>query len=94
MKLKILILLLLTSNYCIAQFLEPGFSLGINSYSGDIKRGYSLNTSSPGLEIFNRFNISSHQSFKISYKRGVIKGKENIGSRKNKYIFFFLKRKK
>ena len=93
MKLKILILLLLTSNYCIAQFLEPGFSLGINSYSGDIKRGYSLNTSSPGLEIFNRFNISSHQSFKISYKRGVIKGKENIEDALSEYRNMWFKSK-
>ena len=68
MKLKFIIFLLTTSNYCVSQFLEPGFSIGLNSYSGDIERGYSLKSSSPGFEIFNRFNISSHQSFKISYK--------------------------
>ena len=78
MKLKFLIFLLLISNYCFSQFLEPGFSVGLNSYSGDINRGYSLNSSSPGFEIFNRFNISPHQSFKISYKRGGIKGRDNI----------------
>ena len=76
MKLKILFFLLFISKYCVSQFLEPGFSVGINSYSGDIKRGYSLSSGSPGFEIFNRFNISPHQSFKISYKRGNISGKE------------------
>ena len=78
MKLKILFFLLFISKYCVSQFLEPGFSVGINSYSGDIKRGYSLSSGSPGFEIFNRFNISPHQSFKISYKRGNISGKEYI----------------
>lgn len=78
MKLKFIIFLLTTSNYCVSQFLEPGFSIGLNSYSGDIERGYSLKSSSPGFEIFNRFNISSYQSFKISYKMGGIKGRDNI----------------
>ena len=78
MKLKILIFLLFISKYCFSQFLEPGFSVGLNSYSGDINRGYSLNSGSPGFEIFNRFNISPHQSFKISYKRGGILVEETI----------------
>ena len=78
MRLKIIFLLLITSNYCMSQFLEPGFSIGLNSYSGDLKRGYSLGSGSPGVEIFNRFNISNHQSFKISYKRGIINGEEYI----------------
>ena len=59
MRLKIIFLLLITSNYCMSQFLEPGFSIGLNSYSGDLKRGYSLGSGSPGVEIFNRFNKTS-----------------------------------
>ena len=78
MRFKIFFLLLIISNNSLAQFLEPGISLGLNSYSGDLKRGYSLQSGSPGIEIFNRFNISPHQSFKVSYKRGKIKGKEVI----------------
>ena len=57
---------------CYSQFIEPGISIGLNSYSGDLKRGYSPFPGSVGIEIFNRFNMSSHQSFKISYKRGKI----------------------
>ena len=60
------------------QFLEPGFSLGLNSYSGDLKRGYSPFPGKVGFEVFNRFNISKHQTFKIAYKRGSLKGKETI----------------
>ena len=63
---------------CYSQFIEPGISIGLNSYSGDLKRGYSPFPGEIGLEVFNRFNISSHQSFKISYKRGALKGKELI----------------
>ena len=71
MRFKIFFLLLIISNNSLAQFLEPGISLGLNSYSGDLKRGYSLQSGLPGIEIFNRFNISPHQSFKVSYKRAV-----------------------
>ena len=73
------IIFLLTSTInCYSQFLEPGVSVGLNSYSGDLKRGYSPFPGQIGFEVFNRFNISSHQSFKVSYKRGSIKGKEII----------------
>ena len=78
-KYTINIIFLLTSTInCYSQFLEPGVSVGLNSYSGDLKRGYSPFPGQIGFEVFNRFNISSHQSFKVSYKRGSIKGKEII----------------
>ena len=63
---------------CYSQFIEPGISIGLNSYSGDLKRGYSPFPGEIGFEVFNRFNISSHQTFKISYKRGSLKGGELI----------------
>ncbi len=80
---KTLFLNLLVFN-CFSQFLEPGFGMGLNSYSGDLKRGYSLQNSSVGFEIFNRFNLSSHQSIKVSYKRGTIKGSDKIGDELSK----------
>tara|TARA_Y100000741_G_scaffold289079_1_gene229093 strand:- start:564 stop:1301 length:738 start_codon:yes stop_codon:yes gene_type:complete len=73
-----IIFLLISTINCYSQFLEPGVSVGLNSYSGDLKRGYSPFPGQIGFEVFNRFNISSHQSFKVSYKRGSIKGKEII----------------
>jgi len=78
MKLLKTLIILFFSAKGFSQFIEPGISSGFNSYSGDIKRGYSLANSSIGFEVFNRFNISSHQSVKISYKRGTIKGREKI----------------
>ena len=75
--IKIIFLLSTTIN-CYSQFLEPGVSVGLNSYSGDLKRGYSPFPGQMGFEVFNRFNISSHQTFKVSYKRGSIGGKEII----------------
>ena len=78
-KYTINIIFLLSSTInCYSQFLEPGVSVGLNSYSGDLKRGYSPFPGQMGLEVFNRFNISSHQTFKVSYKRGSIGGKEII----------------
>jgi len=87
--IKILFLNLLAFN-CYSQFLEPGFSLGLNSYSGDLKRGYSLSNAAPGFEIFNRFNISSHHSIKISYKKGKLNGSDKIGDElsKNRNMWF------
>ena len=76
--ISLFILMFLCSITLKCQFLEPGISIGLNSYSGDLKRGYSPFPGSIGVEIFNRFNMSSHQSFKISYKRGKIKGKDII----------------
>lgn len=78
MKFKLTIIFYLFAINGFSQFLEPGISIGVNSYSGDLKRGYSLSDGSMGLEIFNRFNISSHQTFKFSYKRGNLKGSERI----------------
>ena len=78
MKFKLIIIFYLIAINGFSQFLEPGISIGVNSYSGDLKRGYSLSDGSMGLEIFNRFNISSHQTFKFSYKRGNLKGSERI----------------
>ena len=78
MKFKLIIIFYLFAINGFSQFLEPGISIGVNSYSGDLKRGYSLSDGSMGLEIFNRFNISSHQTFKFSYKRGNLKGSERI----------------
>tara|TARA_B100001758_G_scaffold105786_1_gene90642 strand:+ start:441 stop:1178 length:738 start_codon:yes stop_codon:yes gene_type:complete len=78
-KYTINIIFLLSSTInCYSQFLEPGVSVGLNSYSGDLKRGYSPFPGQIGFEVFNRFNISSHQTFKVSYKRGSIGGKEII----------------
>mgnify|MGYP001308482228 FL=1 len=78
-KYTINIIFLLSSTInCYSQFLEPGVSVGLNSYSGDLKRGYSPFPGQMGFEVFNRFNISSHQTFKVSYKRGSIGGKEII----------------
>jgi len=73
-----IIFLVISTINCYSQFLEPGFSVGLNSYSGDLKRGYSPLPGQIGFEIFNRFNISSHQTFKVSYKRGSLRGKEII----------------
>ena len=78
MKFRLIIIFYLFAINVFSQFLEPGISIGVNSYSGDLKRGYSLSDGSMGLEIFNRFNISSHQTFKFSYKRGNLKGSERI----------------
>ena len=75
--ISLIVLFTITIN-CYSQFIEPGISVGLNSYSGDLKRGYSPFPGEIGFEIFNRFNISSHQTFKISYKRGSLKGKELI----------------
>jgi|TARA_B110000914_G_C15333818_1_gene385962 hypothetical protein len=85
-----IILLILSSSPIKGQFLEPGISLGLNSYSGDLNRGYSPFPGSFGYEIFNRFNMSSHQSYKISYKRGLIAGKDNINDAlsKNRDMWF------
>ena len=84
------ILIFLYSITLKCQFLEPGISIGLNSYSGDLKRGYSPFPGSVGIEIFNRFNMNSHQSFKISYKRGKIKGKDIINDAlsKNRNMWF------
>ena len=65
--ISLFILMFLYSITLKCQFLEPGISIGLNSYSGDLKRGYSPFPGSIGIEIFNRFNINSHQSFKISF---------------------------
>ena len=70
--ISLIVLFALTIN-CYSQFIEPGISVGLNSYSGDLKRGYSPFPGEIGLEIFNRFNMSSHQTFKISYKKLNIK---------------------
>ena len=78
MKKCIFILIIFTNSQTKAQFIEPGLSFGLNSYSGDLKRGYAPFNGKIGLEIFNRFNISSYQTFKISYKRGSIEGEERI----------------
>ena len=78
-KKYIFILLFLFSNSKVfSQFLEPGIGLGLVSYSGDLKRGYSLSSASIGLEIFQRLNLSQHISVKAGIKRGSIKGNENI----------------
>ena len=66
------------TNTTFCQFIEPGVSIGINSSSGDLNRGYSPFPGAIGFEVFNRFNMSPHQSFKFSYKRGSITGKEKI----------------
>ena len=42
MKFKLIIIFYLFAINGFSQFLEPGISIGINSYSGDLKRGYSL----------------------------------------------------
>ena len=73
-----ILLIIFTNSQTKAQFIEPGLSFGLNSYSGDLKRGYAPFNGKIGLEIFNRFNISSYQTFKISYKRGSIEGEERI----------------
>ena len=73
-----ILLIIFTNSQITAQFIEPGLSFGLNSYSGDLKRGYTPFNGKIGLEIFNRFNISSYQTFKISYKRGLIEGEEKI----------------
>ena len=78
MKLNVTLFIFFISSSCYSQFLEPGLSVGLNNYSGDLKRGYSITDVSLGFEIFNRFNISSHQTFKISYKRGGLKSKDRI----------------
>ena len=81
--ISLFILMFLYSITLKCQFLEPGISIGLNSYSGDLKRGYSPFPGSIGIEIFNRFNINSHQSFKISYKRGKI-NKNGVPRKKRK----------
>ena len=78
MKFRLIIIFYLFAINGFSQFLEPGISIGVNSYSGDLKRGYNLSDGSIGLENLNRFNISSHQTFKYSYKRGNLKGTERI----------------
>ncbi len=79
MKKMYRVLLFLVLNFNLnAQFIEPGISLGINSYSGDLQRGYSLTSGSPGFELFNRFNFSPYQSLKIAYKRGLLKGTDRL----------------
>lgn len=78
MKLNVTLFIFFISSSCYSQFLEPGLSVGLNNYSGDLKRGYSITDGSLGFEVFNRFNISSHQTFKISYKRGGLKSKDRI----------------
>ena len=86
----LIILLILSCSSIKCQFLEPGLSLGLNSYSGDLNRGYSPFPGAFGYEIFNRFNMSPHQSYKISYKRGSITGKDNINDAlsKNRDMWF------
>ena len=74
----IVFLFLFINNKVLSQFLEPGIGLGILSYSGDLKRGYSLSSASLGLEIFQRLNLSKHISVKGGIKRGSIKGEEKI----------------
>ena len=61
-----------------SQFLEPGISIGLISYSGDLQRGYSISSASLGLELFQRLNLSKHISIKGGFKRGSIQGKEKI----------------
>ena len=56
--ISLFILMFLYSITLKCQFLEPGISIGLNSYSGDLKRGYSPFPGSIGIEIFNRFNIN------------------------------------
>ena len=46
MKFKLIIIFYLIAINGFSQFLEPGISIGVNSYSGDLKRGYSLSDGS------------------------------------------------
>ena len=69
---------LFLNNKVFSQFLEPGIGFGVLSYSGDLKRGYSLSSSSMCLEVFQRLNLSQHISVKGGIKRGSIKGNEKI----------------
>lgn len=74
----IVFLFLFLNSKVLSQFLEPGIGLGLVSYSGDLKRGYSLSSASIGLELFQRLNLSKHISVKGGIKRGSIKGNEKI----------------
>ena len=77
-KYIVILLFLFLNNKVFSQFLEPGIGFGVLSYSGDLKRGYSLSSSSMGLEVFQRLNLSQHISVKGGIKRGSIKGNEKI----------------
>ena len=74
----IVFLFLFLNSKVLSQFLEPGIGLGLVSYSGDLKRGYSLSSASIGLELFQRLNLSKHISVKGGIKKGSIKGNEKI----------------
>ena len=63
MKYLTIFFFLFLNNKVFSQFLEPGIGFGVLSYSGDLKRGYSLSSSSMGLEVFQRLNLSQHIEF-------------------------------
>ena len=56
-KYIVILLFLFLNSKVFSQFLEPGIGLGLVSYSGDLKRGYSLSSASVGLEIYQRLNL-------------------------------------
>jgi len=74
----LIIILIISEKKIYSQFLEPGIGVGLISYSGDLKRGYSISSASLGLELFQRLNLNRHITIKGSIKKGSIKGKEKI----------------
>lgn len=61
---------------CTAQFLEFGGSVGIVSYSGDLRRGYNLSDASLGFTPVARFNFSEIVSLKLGLLVGTVAGSE------------------
>jgi len=59
-----------------AQFLEFGGQVGLTSYSGDLKRGYNLSSTSFAISPTARFNLSEIFTVKLSLLAGKISGGE------------------
>lgn len=61
----------------ITQRSELGFGLGMFTYTGDLKRTYSLSASRPAATVFYRANISKVISFKTALTGGKLAATDN-----------------
>lgn len=59
-----------------AQFIEFGGGPGITNYSGDLVRGFNLNTSSIAGTVYYRMNFSEIVTLRLGLTLGSVKGSE------------------
>ena len=69
--------LLLSLSGAYAQFLEYGFGVGLQTYSGDLVKGLEGRSYRPALNVYHRMNLSSIVSLRYNLSYGKISGDDS-----------------